>query len=236
MNYNIKRIIPDSITSLNLLSGTISVYFSFIGKLDIAFYLILAGAFFDFFDGFSARLLKVTSEFGVQLDSLADIITFGFAPAAMLFYFSSGLTDSYFFMFSPFILVVFSALRLAKFNIDKRQTSGFLGLPTPANSLICGAIAYSSWSGIDMYSFITSDYWVILAFSITFSFLLISDIPLFSLKFESLRFKQNYFRYIFIILSFLSLLIFKIIALPIIIAVYIFSGIFKSIYPLLTKH
>ena len=139
-----KKHIPNTITCLNLISGCIATYWAFQGDYRMALLFIIIGAAFDFFDGMSARLLHVSSPIGKELDSLADDITFGFAPSAIVFSFLGGLvaTDqlSALIPYISFIMAAFSALRLAKFNLDERQAMGFIGLPTPANALFWGAL------------------------------------------------------------------------------------------------
>ena len=143
----IVRNIPNSITCCNLISGCIATYNAFLGDIRMALLWIIVGAVFDFFDGMSARLLKVSSPIGKELDSLADDITFGFAPSSIIFYELSIMEyPSELLMLKPylpyfaFVMAAYSALRLAKFNLDERQSLGFIGLPTPANALFWGAL------------------------------------------------------------------------------------------------
>ena len=138
----LKKHIPNTITCCNLISGCIATYFAFQGDYRTALLFIIIGAVFDFFDGMVARLLHVSSPIGKELDSLADDITFGFAPAAIIFSYLSALTanSQWPIAFLAFIMAAFSALRLAKFNLDERQALGFIGLPTPANALFWGAL------------------------------------------------------------------------------------------------
>ena len=138
----IKSHIPNTITCCNLVSGSIATYFAVVGNMELSFFWIIAGAVFDFFDGMSARLLGVSSPIGKELDSLADVITFGLAPSAMVFSLTGVMEYpaflepvGYFIPFFAFVMAAFSALRLAKFNLDERQTTSFIGLPTPANAL-----------------------------------------------------------------------------------------------------
>ena len=140
--------IPNTITSMNLLCGALGVIFALRGSLDIAFYLMLASAVCDFFDGFAARMLKAYSNIGKELDSLADLISFGLLPSMMLYrrLIEGGVTG--FVAYIPLIIVVFSALRLAKFNVDERQTENFLGLPTPASAMWCGSLIYAADHGV----------------------------------------------------------------------------------------
>ena len=206
-----RRHIPNTITCCNLLSGCIAATYAFEGAYTIAFICIIMGAVFDFFDGLTARALKVSSPIGKELDSLADVVTFGFAPATMVFNWLRECTDvhlnaspAFVVPFLAFLLVAFSALRLAKFNVDERQTSSFIGLPTPANALFWGALVLGSHDTI-----VSSPYgWMlVIALVVLFSWLLVAEIPMFSLKFKSLAWKANRTAYIFLLVS-LVLLIF----------------------------
>lgn len=205
-----RRHIPNTITCCNLISGCISVVFAIWGEFEQALLFIIIGAVFDFFDGMSARLLGVSSPIGKELDSLADDITFGFAPAAMVYTLLSTLEYPAllqpvedFVPFTAFIIAAFSALRLAKFNLDERQSTSFIGVPTPANALFWGAIiaegscTFLSESPYTVYS--------ILIMILLTSYLLVAEIPLFALKFKHWGFKGNEVKYIFIATSVLIL-------------------------------
>ena len=176
--------IPNTITSMNLLCGAMGVIVAFNGSLDIAFYLMLAGAVCDFCDGLSARLLKAYSPRGKELDSLADLITFGLLPSIMRHrrLLEGGVTG--FWAYVPLIIVVFSALRLAKFNIDDRQGENFLGLPTPACAMWCGSLIYAADHGVMSMANLLHDTHLILISSVILAFLLVSEIPMFSFKFQ----------------------------------------------------
>ena len=174
--------IPNTITSMNLLCGALGVIFSLRGSLDIAFYLMLAAAVCDFFDGFAARMLNAYSPVGKELDSLADLISFGLLPSLMLHrrLIEGGVTD--FWAYIPLIIVVFSALRLAKFNVDERQSENFLGLPTPACALWCGSLIYAADHGVMSMANLLHDTHLIIISSVVLALLLISEIPMFSFK------------------------------------------------------
>lgn len=174
MNY--KRIIPDAITSCNLLCGSIAVFLATQGAFIWAFVFILAGAFFDFFDGLSARLLKAPSPIGIQLDSLADDITFGLAPAMMLFCWLKPVLG--WWALIALLMAAFSALRLAKFNVDARQHDSFIGLATPANAIFWGGLCCMPYAMI-AYDWIG---WCLLGLSIVSCYLLNAEIPFFSFK------------------------------------------------------
>ena len=174
--------IPNTITSMNLLCGALGVIFSLRGSLDIAFYLMLAAAVCDFFDGFAARMLNAYSPVGKELDSLADLISFGLLPSLMLHrrLVEGGVTD--FWAYIPLIIVVFSALRLAKFNVDERQSENFLGLPTPACALWCGSLIYAADHGVMSMANLLHDTHLIIISSVVLALLLVSEIPMFSFK------------------------------------------------------
>ena len=194
----LKKHIPNTITCCNLISGCIATYFAFQGDYRTALLFIIIGAVFDFFDGMVARLLHVSSPIGKELDSLADDITFGFAPAAIIFSYLSALTanSQWPIAFLAFIMAAFSALRLAKFNLDERQALGFIGLPTPANALFWGALI-GGLHGNQLY-FEGMEWCIIVGIFIS-SYLLISEIPMFALKFKTWGWKGNEIKYIFLL-------------------------------------
>lgn len=177
--------IPNSITSMNLLCGALGVIYAFQGQLNIAFYLMLAGAVCDFCDGLAARLLKAYSPMGKELDSLADLITFGFLPSIMLYKCMDIYHPGEWYCYLPLVIVVFSALRLAKFNIDERQTENFIGLATPACAMICGSFAFIAHYDINnIVGMFTESTWMIPAGAAVLSLLLVSNLPMFSMKFK----------------------------------------------------
>ena len=169
---------------MNLLCGALGVIFTFQGALHIAFYLMLAAAVCDFLDGFAARLLKAYSPMGKELDSLADLVSFGLLPSMMLHrrLVEGGMTG--FVAYIPLVICVFSALRLAKFNIDDRQSENFLGLPTPACAMWCGSLVYAADHGVmSMAGLLHGQYMIPIA-SVVLALLLVSEIPMFSFKFK----------------------------------------------------
>ena len=174
--------IPNTLTSMNLLCGALGVIFTFKGELNIAFYLMIASAVCDFFDGFAARLLKAFSPIGKELDSLADMVSFGVLPAMMLYrrMVEGGITNI--LAYIPLVIAIFSALRLAKFNIDTRQTENFLGLPTPACAMWCGSLIYAADHGVmTSVGMLHNPYFIPIA-SIILALLLVSEIPMISIK------------------------------------------------------
>ncbi len=203
MTNIIIRHIPNSITCCNLISGCMATGAAFHGNYKWAFLLIIIGAVFDFFDGMSARLLKVSSPIGKELDSLADIVTFGVAPSAMIFHLFHAVVYPEFMEplrgimpYTAFLMAAFSALRLAKFNLDTRQTSSFIGVPTPANTLFWASLIVGN------YSFLVSEKFnalFLFLFMLLSCFLLVAEIPLFALKFKTLSWEDNKVKYIFIL-------------------------------------
>ena len=186
----LKKHIPNTITCLNLISGCIATYFALHSNYGMALLFIVIGAVFDFFDGMVARLLHVSSPIGKELDSLADDITFGFAPSAIVFGFlkeigaeaNSSLILQSSLPFVVFVMAAFSALRLAKFNLDERQALGFIGLPTPANALFCGSLIVGS--GDWLKTFIGPNLSLVILAGVFIScWLLVAEIPMFALKF-----------------------------------------------------
>lgn len=225
MANGITRHIPNMVTCCNLFSGCIAAVMAFQSNYEAAILFIILGTVFDFFDGMLARLLNVSGPLGKELDSLADDITFGFAPSAIVFSlfkevqypeFMSGITE--YFPYTAFIIAAFSALRLGKFNIDPRQSSSFIGLPTPANALFWGSLV------VGAHSFLISDsfnaiYLFILV--ILMSYLLVAELPMFSLKFKNLSWRDNKVSYIFLLICIPLLAVFRISGFAAIILWYI---------------
>ena len=199
----ITRNIPNSITCCNLISGCIAIAFAYEGKQEWALAFIIIGAVFDFFDGMVARLLNVSSPIGKELDSLADDITFGAAPAMMVFTFLHQLPypdwldgAREYLPYVAFLIAAFSALRLAKFNLDERQTTSFIGLPTPANALFWGSLIVGGGSRLIHIPYALP---IVLVLIVLSCWMLVAEIPLFALKFKQWGWKGNETKYIFLI-------------------------------------
>jgi CDP-diacylglycerol--serine O-phosphatidyltransferase len=220
---SIKKHIPNTITCCNLISGCIATWFAFEGDFSMALLFIVIGAVFDFFDGMMARLLHVSSPIGKELDSLADDITFGFAPSAIVFsYLCTFHIHLPFIPFLAFIMAAFSALRLAKFNLDERQALGFIGLPTPANALFWGSLVL----GLQEYNISFEGMeWAVLAGTFISSYLLIAEIPMFALKFKTWGWKGNEIKYIFILSCIPLLLLLRVSGFAAIIAWYVILSV-----------
>lgn len=246
----LRKQVPNFITLLNLLSGTIAVYFAANNALVLAAYFVLLGVFFDFFDGFTARLLKVQGELGKQLDSLADVVTSGVAPGIVMMQLLlkasknehwdySVLTNQNDFLFSvPFLISLIgllitlgAAYRLAKFNLDERQTSSFIGLPTPASALVVISfpliLAYSNSSFSNM---LIENTWFLIGITLILTFLMNAEIPLFSLKFKNFEWKKDVIKVVFIVIIILFIIIIKFMAIPMIILVYVILSLIENSY------
>ncbi len=218
-----KKHIPNTITCLNLISGCIATFWAFQGNYEMALIFIVAGAVFDFFDGMAARLLGVSSPIGKELDSLADVVTFGVAPSAMVFSFLSSFHIHVPLVpFLAFVIAAFSALRLAKFNLDERQTMGFIGLPTPANALFWGSLIVGCGNWLHTLPYSAG---IILLMVFVSCWLLVSEIPMFALKFKQWGWRGNEIRYLFLLSCIPLLAFFGIAGIAIIVAWYVLLSI-----------
>jgi len=236
--------VPNTITCLNLFSGCTASLMAFEGHLVAAAFLILLAAVFDFFDGLAARALKAYSPMGKELDSLADMVSFGFAPGMIAFTYlklavlgdasaafnPSDLSFSQMtIMLSAFIIPVFSALRLAKFNIDTRQTASFIGVPTPANAMFWASLPlvlfYGNYPQIEGW---LSNPYVIIAAILICSYLLVAEIPMFALKVKSLAWKENKIRYLFLISLVVLAILIQWLVIPMILLVYILFSLLDN--------
>ena len=228
-----KKHIPNAITCLNLFSGCLALYFAFQNQLVYTAYLVGVAAVLDFLDGMVARVLGAYSEIGKQLDSLADMVSFGVVPGTVMFMLLQRADDSFLgipmqtFAFFGFLITVFSGLRLAKFNIDTRQTTSFIGLPTPANTIFVSSLPLILQNGDLMHFAIILNPWVLLILTVLLSYLLVAELPLFALKFKNLSWKDNSVRFTFLILSAILVALLNFAAIPLIIVLYILLSIIK---------
>lgn len=232
--------IPNIITLGNLACGCVAIVFAFQGQLVWSAYLVGIAAVLDFLDGFAARALKQHSPIGKDLDSLADMVTFGVVPGVVMFmlialicrYSSNELLNDHPLRWaSPaFLVTLFSALRLAKFNNDTRQSDSFIGVPTPANSILLCSLPLAAEKMHEpwMRPFFETPYYL-LGLCAIMSYLLISELPLFSLKFKSFQWKGNELRFSFLAISVIMLVLLKFIALPLIIVLYILLSIANNL-------
>ena len=219
-----------------MLSGVLSIYSAMSGYLDLAAYLIFIAAIFDFFDGFAARLLNAKSEIGADLDSLADVVSFGVAPGFILFKMiemshgqpNSPNADFNIIPFIAFIVPAFAALRLAKFNVDSEQTTSFLGLPTPALAILIASLPIIKthlYADRELFYMIITNSYFLLMIAVVGSLLMVSRLPMFALKFEGFGWKKNMTKYLFLIASVLLLIFLQIVAIPFIILLYLFLSL-----------
>ncbi len=242
-----KRHIPNLITLLNLFCGCVAVVFAVLNQLELAAFFVFLGIVFDFFDGFAARLLNVKSDLGLQLDSLADMVTSGLVPGIVMFQLlgmsmhggwnvdlsSHAANDTFWaglrvapLPFFGFLITLASGYRLAKFNIDENQTSSFVGLPTPANTLLILSLPLILlYHNNDFLNAIILNQWFLIGITLLSAFLLNSNIKLFALKFKNWSFNDNSQRYIFLIVSLVLLATMKFLAIPAIIALYLLSSL-----------
>lgn len=221
-----KKHIPNCITCCNLICGCLSIVFATRGLLPLASLLIIASAIFDFFDGFAARMLKVQSPMGVDMDSLSDVVSFGVAPTIIVFTFLNDclqnlppdlrMSSVRYLTYLVFLVPALSACRLAKFNHDERQHTEFRGLATPANALFIGFLHFSARS-----ISVLNNFWVVLGLTLFFAVMLLTDLPMFSLKFKNFAWRENAIRYLFLLVALILLIIFRFGAFPIIILTYL---------------
>lgn len=237
----IRKYSPNFITCLNIISGSLAVLFAIKGELSVSVILIIAATIFDFFDGLAARILHAYSPLGKELDSLADMISFGLAPGMLMMVmqeyalFGINVRAENFLDLSiweitcisaSLLIPVFSAVRLAKFNIDTRQTNSFIGLPTPANALFIASLALITEHGkfeiLDAYIL---QPFVLLVITIVMSLLLVSELPMFSLKFKNISWIDNKVRYIFLSISVTLILAFNIYGIAAVILSFILISV-----------
>ena len=228
---SIKRNIPNLLTLGNLFCGLVAIVLSFEDNLYFAGTFIFFGAILDFFDGLSARLLKVSSEIGKHLDSMADMVTFGVAPGMIMFQMIklSNIDENSYIAYIGFIITIFSAIRLAKFNIDTKQTSSFIGLPTPAAAIFIASLPIISKYNITIQF---NDSKFLIVTSVILSLLLVAKLPLFSLKIkkgEDWKNKENIIRIIFLISCVILLFVFEFAVIPFIVILYIFLSILNNL-------
>lgn len=234
---NIKKHIPNTITLLNLFCGCIAVVFISKDQFEMAFFFVCLGIFLDFFDGFFARLFKVTGELGLQLDSLADMVTSGVVPGFVMFkmmqnssvYMAEGWLQ--YFPYLGFIITLGSCFRLAKFNIDTRQTDSFIGLPTPANALFILSLplVLEHYSGESLMVLeILTEKWVLLMIALFSAYILNAEIPLFSLKIKKYTLKDNVLQVIFLTSSLLFLVFLNYLAVPMVIIFYVLLSVINN--------
>ncbi len=235
---NIKKHIPNLITLLNLFSGCIALVFALNKDFDLAFYFVCLGIFLDFFDGFFARLFKVSSPLGLQLDSLADMVTSGVVPGVVMYQmianssaFPTMNSDVVFYPFLGFIITLGSCYRLANFNIDTRQTDSFIGLPTPANALfILSLPLVLKYSDSIIILELLTNHWLLMVITLFSAYILNAEIPLFSLKIKKFNITDNVLQIVFLSLSFIFLLFFEYLGIPMVIIFYVLLSVLNNTF------
>lgn len=232
MANSITKHIPNAVTCLNLFSGCIACVMAFEARYELAFLFIVLSAVFDFFDGMLARLLHAYSPIGKELDSLADDVSFGMAPALMVFSFMKELYYppflegiSAYLPYGAFLIAIFSILRLANFNVDERQTSSFIGLPVPANALFWASLIAGPRMD-EWFSYSEVNVLYILLLVCLFSYLLVAELPMFSLKFKNLKWADNKIRFGFLFVAIPLLFTFRFSGVAAIIIWYILLSFF----------
>lgn len=231
----LKKHIPNIITLLNLFSGCIALVFAFHQDFKMAFFFVCLGIFLDFFDGFFARLFNVSSPLGLQLDSLADMVTSGVVPAVVMYHMMiSNLSTAaaapwQYFPYLGFIIALGSCYRLANFNIDTRQSDSFIGLPTPANALFILSLplVLASTDSLIVIELLTND-WFLLVITLLSAFMLNAEIPLFSLKIKKFSFKENKLQILFLAVSLCLMLFFGFLGIPLLITFYILLSVIQN--------
>lgn len=226
---NIKKHVPNFITLLNLFSGCIALIYAIDLDYEMAFFFVSLGIFLDFFDGFFARLFKVSSPLGLQLDSLADMVTSGLMPGFVMFLLLSKSTDISFIPYLGFIITLGSCYRLANFNIDTRQTDSFIGLPTPANALLILSLPLVLQHTTSEFIFdLLRNQWVLFAITAFSAYILNAEIPLFSLKIKEFNFAKNKLQIVFLAPSVVLLIAFQFLAIPLVILLYVLLSVLNN--------
>ncbi|GGZ14407.1 CDP-diacylglycerol--serine O-phosphatidyltransferase [Echinicola pacifica] len=224
----IKKHIPNAITCLNLACGLAGINEVFAGNFYMATYLMLAAAVFDFLDGMVARLLNAYSEIGKQLDSLADMVTFGVLPTFIVFHLLLIIFPEGYIPYLAFVIGIQSAMRLAKFNIDTRQTDQFIGLPTPANALLIATLPFMAEEFTWAQSLI-ENYYFLLGLILVLSYLLTAELPLIALKFKNFSLQDNVYRYVLILIGVICLILYGLAGVPFIIIGYILLSLVERL-------
>ena len=217
---NLKAQLPNFITLLNLLSGVLGILWVLEGQPLYGAYFVILSATFDFFDGFAARLLKVQSDMGKELDSLADVVSFGVLPGILLYSLTKSQTEASFLPYCTLIIPMLSAYRLAKFNLDTRQSDRFIGLPTPANALLLTTIPYLAAHWPELSPWLSSPIALVVIAWLT-SLLLVAELPLIALKFKNSSFTDNSYRYALLVIGAVCLVWLQLAGIPLVILAYL---------------
>ena len=217
---NLKAQLPNFIPLLNLLSGVLGILWVLEGQPLYGAYFVILAAIFDFFDGFTARLLKVQSDMGKELDSLADVVSFGVLPGILLYSLTKSQTEATFLPYCTLIIPMLSAYRLAKFNLDTRQSDRFIGLPTPANALLLTTVPHLAARWPELSPWLSSPIALVIIAWLT-SLLLVAELPLIALKFKNNSFTDNSYRYALLVIGAVCLIWLQLAGIPLVILAYL---------------
>lgn len=227
---NLKAQLPNFLTLLNLLSGVLGILWVLEGQPLYGAYFVILSATFDFFDGFAARLLKVQSELGKELDSLADVVSFGVLPGILLYSLTKSQTEASFLPYCTLIIPMLSAYRLAKFNLDTRQSDRFIGLPTPANALLLTTIPHLAVRWPELSPWLSSPITLVVIAWLT-SLLLVVELPLIALKFKNSSFTDNSYRYALLLIGAVCLVWLQLAGIPLVILAYLLLSGMENMLP-----
>lgn len=227
---NLKAQLPNFLTLLNLLSGVLGILWVLEGQPLYGAYFVILSATFDFFDGFAARLLKVQSELGKELDSLADVVSFGVLPGILLYSLTKSQTEASFLPYCTLIIPMLSAYRLAKFNLDTRQSDRFIGLPTPANALLLTTIPHLADRWPELSPWLSSPITLVVIAWLT-SLLLVVELPLIALKFKNSSFTDNSYRYALLLIGAVCLVWLQLAGIPLVILAYLLLSGMENMLP-----
>lgn len=229
---NVKAQIPNMFTMLNLFAGCVALVFVAELNYELAFYFVCLGIFFDFFDGYFARKFNVAGPLGVQLDSLADMVTSGVVPGYVMFQLmrsEDAFGTASYLPFLGFVITLGASYRLAKFNIDTRQSDSFIGLPTPANALLFGSLPFVKIAFVnDTFNGILFNSWVLVGLCFMSAYVMNAEIPLFSLKIKNFSFQKYKLQIFFLLLSVALIAFLQVLAVPIIIVLYVMLSVFNN--------
>lgn len=227
---NLKAQLPNFLTLLNLLSGVLGILWVLEGQPLYGAYFVILSATFDFFDGFAARLLKVQSELGKELDSLADVVSFGVLPGILLYSLTKSQTEASFLPYCTLIIPMLSAYRLAKFNLDTRQSDRFIGLPTPANALLLTTIPHLAARWPELSPWLSSPITLVVIAWLT-SLLLVVELPLIALKFKNSSLRDNSYRYALLLIGAVCLVWLQLAGIPLVILAYLLLSGMENMLP-----
>ena len=224
----VRNFTPNALTCVNLAFGAFAIIEIFEGRLEYVIYYTILSGVADFFDGFAARMLKSASNIGKDLDSLADMVSFGIVPSLVMYQLLQISAPDTPWKYLAILIAVMSGLRLAKFNNDERQSDQFFGLPTPANAFLIVSLAYMT--GVGIWIDIIGNWQILVGITLVTSFMLVADIPMLAFKFSQFGWKGNKVKYTFLLMSLILAALLKIVAVPLIIIMYIMLSFLSHVF------